>query len=213
MLTIGLLLALTGCTNDAYDTGDGEYSYLRADFAEVHTIDAQTIDHATTDDGTTLHFAPHVTAKWAEKADTLYRALIYYHDGTATGEKTVESIAVNRVPVLRPVVEEEFEGEKKTDPVDLESVWLSTNGKYLNLSLLLKTGKADDPEAIQSIGLIKSENEETITLHLLHDQGTVPQYYTSRLYLSIPVTDDLRGKPLCLVMNTYEKEIEKLIVF
>ncbi|MBQ6652564.1 MAG: NigD-like N-terminal domain-containing protein [Prevotella sp.] len=220
-LLIGLLI---GCTNDAYDSGDGTYSYLRADFVEAHTISTQTIDQATTDDGTTLRFNPYATAEWAEKADTLYRALIYYHDGTTAGEKTVESIAVNRVPVLRPVTEEEFEGEQRTDPVSLESIWLSTNKKYINLALLLKTGKADDPEAVQRIGMIKSEDAEgRPTLRLLHDQGTVPQYYTTRLYLSIPTTDlkapsqpppvgEAPVPPRArIIVNTYKGIIEKTI--
>lgn len=205
-----IIVLLSACTNEAYDSGDGRYSYLRADLVEAHTIAAKTIDRATTDDGEVLRLDPYATADWAEKADTIYRALLYYNK--VEGAAACEPVTIARVPVLYPIAADKIEGETKTDPVTLESLWVSANGRYINLALLLKTGKADDPEAVQSIGITKEEpTDGPLTLRVLHDQGTVPQYYTSRIFLSIPVTDDLAGSDIRLIVNTYNGIVEKTI--
>ena len=212
-LALCIIALLSACTNEAYDAGDGRYSYLRADFTEAHTIAAKTFDRATTDDGETLRLDPYATADWAEKADTVYRALLYYNAlPTQGGQKKAEPVTIARVPVLYPIDDDKIEGEKKTDPVTFESLWVSANGRYINLALLLKTGKADDPEAVQSIGITKEESTDgPLTLRVLHDQGSVPQYYTSRIFLSIPGTDDLAGHDIRLIVNTYKGIVEKTI--
>lgn len=210
LFTLLFALLLSACTNEAYDSGDGRYSYLRADFTEAHTIAAKTFDRATTDDGEALRLDPYATADWAEKADTVYRALLYYNK--VEGAAAYEPVTIARVPVVFPIAADKIEGETKTDPVTLESLWVSANGRYINLALLLKTGKADDPEAVQSIGITKEESTDgSLTLRVLHDQGSVPQYYTSRIFLSIPVTDDLDGHSIRLIVNTYKGIVEKTI--
>ena len=208
--TLLFALLLSACTNDPYDSGDGRYSYLHAEFAEAHTIAAKTFDRATTDDGENLRFDPYATAEWAEKADTIYRALLYYNKAEHT--TVAEPVSAVWVPVLSPIPADKIEREKKFDPVTLESLWTSANGRYVNLALLLKTGKADDPEAVQSIGIMKEEADDgLLTLRVLHDQGSVPEYYTSRIFISIPVTDDLAGRSIRLIVNTYKGIVEKTI--
>ena len=65
---------------------------------------------------------------------------------------------------------------------------------------------------MQSIGITKEQSADgQLTLRVLHDQGTVPQYYTSRIFLSIPVTDDLDGHSIRLIVNTYKGIVEKTI--
>ena len=48
-----------------------------------------------------------------------------------------------------------------------------------------------------------------MTLRLHHDQGGVPEYYSSRIYTSIPLNGELAGKIIRLKVNTYKGEIEK----
>ena len=40
------------------------------------------------------------------------------------------------------------------DPVTFESAWVSKGHRYLNLGLVLKTGKTDDSTAVQSLGVV-----------------------------------------------------------
>lgn len=94
-----LATVLAACQVDSYDSGDGEYSMLTADFVEAHTSQASAVDYAVTDGGDSLVMQQPLSADWADKADTLYRAILYYDhaDGTA-----VRARSIVQVPVLRP---------------------------------------------------------------------------------------------------------------
>ena len=84
------------------------------------------------------------------------------------------------------------EEEIKTDPLSLDALWLSENGKYVNLTLTLKTGTTDGESSLQSIGsllrglTVNADGTATADVVLLHDQADVPQYYSARVYASIP---------------------------
>ena len=66
------------CSNDTYESGDGDYSYLRADFVEAHTKAPNEIDYAVTDNRDSLALSPRYRVSWASQADTNYRGLLYY---------------------------------------------------------------------------------------------------------------------------------------
>lgn len=190
------------CETESYETGDGKYSYLRADFVEAHTSTEKEVDYAVNDDGETLQLTPHAQAKWATVADSMYRALLYYNK-----EKTANvPISMMRVSVLK--ARENVPSDSiKTDPVTFESSWMSANGKYLNLSFYVKTGKADDENAIQTIGLLcDSITPTSVNLRLYHDQSTIPEYYSARVYASISIMENYKGKELHLALQTYQGE-------
>lgn len=203
------VLALLSCTSETYDTGDGSLSFLHADFVEMHTVAPKSVDWFTTDEEQRFDLSTPATAAWAEKADTLYRALAYY----TTEEDVASTISLQQVYVLRPEV---LAPKKtpKTDPVGLESIWLSPNGRYINMGLLLKIGteEATDNSARHTIGVaITEETPDALSLTLAHDQGGVPEYYTQRVYASIPVSDDMRGKTVTLSVNTYQGTKERTL--
>jgi hypothetical protein len=101
-----------------------------------------------------------------------------------------------------------------TDPVKLESAWVSANKRYLNLRLGLMTGQ-DGDSTKQSIGLVQRRivaHASGITTHYLdlsHDQNKVPQYYTTSIFTSIPATQFSAGDTIRLSINTYQGPIEK----
>src|SRR3712207_5179052 len=140
-LLLFVLLSLAACTDDGYETGDGKYSLMRADFALAHAAATGEVDYAVTDDGDSLLLAPHMKAVWATKADSIYRCLLYYKvvDG-----KT-EPLAASAVPVL-DVHEVEKGDVVFTDPVAFGSVWGGRNRRYLNLDVAVKTGQADQKD-------------------------------------------------------------------
>ena len=72
----------------------------------------------------------------------------------------------------------------------------------------VKTGKADDEKARQTIGIM-SENlpDGTLRLTLLHGQENVPQYYSTRIYASIPMQGI--SQRLLLSVNTYDGLVER----
>lgn len=202
--------ALASCTNDGYDSGDGKWSYYTADFSLVHTAEANVIDYAVTDEGDSLVLQPHATASWATTPDSLYRALLYYNK---VDSGTTSAFAVRQIPVLVPSASNDT---LASDPLSLESAWVSTSGEYLNLSLLLKTGVADSIDNLQIVGVcldtLSSQGQGSghVYLELRHDQNGVPEYYTARQYVSIPLSDVPSGTTLHLSVTTYDGTIQRI---
>jgi len=211
------LLLLCSCETESYESGNTQYSYMQADFADAHSSEVGKLDRCTTDEGLQLTFAPEAEAKWVGTADSTYRILAYYDNrevgapsGSATA-KTVKPLAISRVPVLTPKAPDEFEGGFKNDPLTLQSCWTSANGRYLNLDLVYKTGIPDDEKAVQSVGMaIADEQADTITLEVFHDQGGVPEYYSSRMFVSVALNEQLSGKVIRLRVNTYQGTVERI---
>jgi hypothetical protein len=203
---------VASCTNEGYDTGDGRWSYYTADFALAHTAEATSVDYAVTDEGDTVWLSPHATVAWATTPDSLYRALLYYNKVT---EGTTSAFALRSVPVLVPSVGNDT---ITSDPVTLQSAWVSTLGRWLNLGLLLKTGVADSIDNVQVIGVYNdtlsssSQPAGTYCLELRHDQNNVPQYYSSRVYVSIPLDSIPTGATIRLSVPTYSGTVTRTFV-
>jgi hypothetical protein len=104
------------------------------------------------------------------------------------------------------------------DPVKLISAWKAQNGNYLNLSLGLMVGNAENDAAIHKLGLVvnavekMSDGSKTFYLTFYHDQDSIPEYYTQTVYLSIPLKDYATGDKICIKMNTYSGWVEKSFV-
>ena len=221
LVTLSLCFLATSCSSDSYETGDGKYSYLRADFGEIHTAKPQQVDYSVNDEGRRISFETATTVKWAEKGDTLYRALIYYND---LPDKATRSISLQPVYVLAPKAAADVK-DPRHDPVTFESAWLSTCQRsdltiavdslsraaathYLNIAFLVKTGQPDDEKARQTIGMMSEQTDDgKLRLTLLHDQGTIPQYYSTRIYTSIPLSDSQLQRGIVLSVNTYDGEL------
>ena len=206
LLTALAGLLLVACNTDNYDSGDGDLSYLRADFVEAHTSAPMTIDRAVNDEGTDIFLATPLKAQWATKADTTYRALLYYNNV----KNAAEPLSVAQVFVLTPKKAEDIEGGAKTDPVVFDSAWLSENKRYINLGLQLKTGKSDDQDAIQTIGIVRDDDrDDVLSFTFVHNQGNIPEYYSSRIYVSIAVDAAMHGKTVVLHVNSYDGPVER----
>lgn len=196
-----LLHCLLSCTQDSYDKGEGDYSQMIGKMAMGYTSSDKLITHFVTDDGEQLKVAKPFASSLMPKADTVYRAVFYYNPT----DRGAEVMGLNRVTVINPHVYT----SPKTDPVRVESVWLSKTKEYLNLSLYLMLGTTDDKEAVQRIGCHRDtliqNTDGTRTLHLIfcHDQGNVPEFYSQRIYCSIP-TQDVDVDSISLRINTYQ---------
>ena len=201
-----LSLMPVSCTNESYDTGDGGLSYLCADFVEAHTTFDTTITKVVTDDGAALSLSRALKLSWVSVPDTLYRALLYYNKK----DNPVEPLAMGRVPVIIPRIQKD---SLFTDPLGVESVWMSASGKYVNISLLIKTGIPDSVDARQWISVVYCPHTPNWgagglygvqdTLLLLHSQNSVPEYYTSRMYVSIPTAALPSRDVVNIRVNTY----------
>ncbi len=196
------------CTQDAYEKGEGRYSLMRGDFAEAVVNNVRQVTKIVTDDGDELAVTSPYSAKWIAKADTTYRCMLYYNK--VEGKAEVVSMGQVPCPVITPL--SEFEKELKTDPVKFESTWMSKTGRYLNLSILVKTGVTDDSTAVQSLAIVSdtlithTDGKQIRNLILYHDQGNVPQYYSTQVYISIP-TNRIDADSVRISINSYDGEV------
>ena len=210
---ISLMVVLVSCEQDSYEKGEGEYSLLRGDFCEISINNDLQATSAITDDLDQMTLKEPYSAKWITKADTTYRCILYYNKVKTEAE--VVSIAQVPCPAIVPLYE--FEDEVRTDPVSFESMWLSKSGKYLNLSFLLKTGVSEDTTAVQHLAfvadtlLMNPDNTRTLYLRLHHDQGDVPEYYSTQAYASL-LTDKMPADSVRLTVNTYTDLIVKTLL-
>lgn len=205
-----LLSGLSGCSTDSYDTGTGEYSLTQADFVEAHSVAGGYVDYVLTDGGASLMLTEPVAAGWAAKADTLYRAVLFYN---LQSDSRAEAVSLSSIPVLVPKPADEFE-TISTDPVRFESLWLSTSGKFINAGIYLKSGQIDEGAELHTLGLIDDgtadnpDGTRTACLRLYHDQGDVPEYYSSRFYISI-ACQYIDADTVAIGINTYDGWVER----
>ena len=181
------MASLVACENDSYDTGTGTYSLMTGDLVEVVTNSDAYITSFVTDDDTKYSLTSYIKTDWAMVGDSTYRALLYYN---LEDNGYAEAVSISEIPVLTLYIADSLE-TVYTDPVNLESIWMSKNGKYVNLGLYVKTGVSDDIIDYQSVAMLysgTSYNEDgtnTINLTFYHDQGDVPEYYSSKYYFSL----------------------------
>lgn len=206
---------LAGCSSDGYETGDSGLSYMHADFVEAHTSDKGQFDRVLTDDDAELSLSPNAYASWATKADTTYRALLYYNK--VGSDNTVQPIQIVHVVTARYANTERTD-TLRTDPITFQSLWRSRNGKYLNIGFYIKTGTDEEGKiGSQTVGLRRdsvvtaADGGRIVYVTLTHNQNNVPQYYSSRAYLSLPLEGDDRQSAFHVKINTYAGRVEKVI--
>ena len=198
-VSIVVTLCSTACSVDAYDKGEGEYSLLTAEMADVTVGGDKYVKNVETDEGEQLTLAKPVTAKWIEKSDTTYRTLLYYKK-LSNGQ--TEAVSMRKVGVMKPGKQE----NAKTDPLYIESIWVGKNRKYVNMRLRLLTGASEDEKAVQTLGIVRdtkasSDNHEHLVLY--HDQGGQPEYYSTTTFVSIPLSQ-ISADTLTITVNTYD---------
>ena len=208
------MLFIMACSIDAYDKGEGEYSLMTSEMADVIVGSDKRVTAANTDQGEKLTLAQPVKVAWIEKGDTTYRTLLYYKmmaDGKA------EAVSMKKVGVMIPRQLTSKDGKQevmKTDPLYVESVWTSKNRKYVNMRLRLLTGASEDEKAVQTLGVVPDQENSSsghVRLVMYHDQGGQPEYYSTTAFVSIPLAE-IDADTLTIAVNTYEGSFSRTIV-
>ena len=213
------VMAISACTTDSYEVGDNDLSYMHVDFADVYTNNEAKVVSAMTDAGDSLVFSKPAEYDWATTKDSVFRTLCYYNKVKGR----VEPSTLSPVPVLNIMLRSTMKKPMAEHPVKLESVWRSTNGRYLNLGLALKMGNVDAEELKQSIGMVcdtiieRQDGVRELHLQLFHDQNNMPEYYSAPIYVSISLSRLSavlrKGDEIYLKVNTYDGMREKRFVF
>lgn len=207
-----LLLLLASCESDSYDKGEGELSLATAEFVEAHANGNKQMDYVITDNDDRLTVSPQPSVKWMTTPDSLYRALLYHNN---VGEGIIEPLSITQVPTLT-IYPDWMIQDIKTDPVTFESIWQSANGKYLNMAFYLKIGEVGKDAELHTISIIQdtiiqnADGTATSFMCLYHDQGDMPEHYSSKCYISIP-RDSIKADSVCMGINTYKGVLYKKV--
>lgn len=207
-----LLLLLASCESDSYDKGEGELSLATAEFVEAHANGNKQMDYVITDNDERLTVSPQPSVKWMTTPDSLYRALLYYNN---VGKGIIEPLSITQVPTLS-IYPDWMIQDIKTDPVTFESIWQSANGKYLNMAFYLKIGEVGKDAELHTISIIQdtiiqnADGTATSFMCLYHDQGDMPEHYSSKCYISIP-RDSIKADSVCMGINTYKGVLYKKV--
>lgn len=214
-----LAIANVSCTQDGYDKGDGVYSLMQGDFVEAQVDASKKLISLTTDDGVTMPLTQPYAARWITTADTVYRCMLYYNKvKDSQGRTAAEIVSISPVPCASLVSLSKFKSKLKTDPVKLQSVWMSKSGKYLNMYLQLMIGNPEDTSAVQQIAMVCDtvftypDSTRTCSIVLHHDQNRQPEYYSTDAWLSLPVSS-LPMDSFRLAVNTYSGPVVKTLPF
>ena len=207
-----LTIALSSCERDSYEKGEGRYSLLQADFANLTVDNEKRGVSFVTDEGESYLLSNPLKTSWIETADTVYRTYLYYNKED-NGRADIKSIGI--LPTLIARDAKDFKRQPQ-DPLGVESSWLTRDSKYINMGLLLKNGRDDNgKEGIHALALaldeVRQNDDQTHTAYyrLLHEQGEAPEYYTNRRYVCILLPTEERPDSVCLTVNTYDGVVVK----
>ena len=213
LILLALPVLLASCEQDTYDKGTGDLSLMQAEMVEAYATAEKQLSRAVTDEGVELKFTKPYEAKWAEKTDTAYRAVLYYNKV----KEGAEPISCSQLSTAVILPLDSFKTGVVQNPVSFESAWVSKTRKYLNVSIFLLTGEAPTKESRHLLAIaddslaLNADGTRTQFLRLYHKRGDMPEYYSQRFYFSIPL-HNVKADSVALSINTYEGTVMKKLM-
>jgi hypothetical protein len=124
------------------------------------------------------------------------------------------------VPKLRPLKNVKT---MYNDPVKMESAWRSKNGRFVNLCVGLVTGTKEGDDSKHAMGMVcdtlvvNDNGQKHLHLRLYHYRNGMPEYYTTKVYLSIPLKNNPyhlgTGDSLSVSVNTYDGWVTRTFTY
>ena len=203
---------MASCTVEPYESGDTSLSYLMAEMVDMHVVGRKIKSIVTDSDERLAVSSSYLLPEKMEHRDTTYRMMLYYNK---EGSNSVDLKSLKRAYVVKSS-DKHSSLTLKDDPVKFISAWKAQNGSYINMSLGLMVGNAENEDAVHKVGLVvnsvetMADGSKTFYLTLHHDQDSIPEYYTQTVYISVPLKEYSAGDRICIRMNTYSEWIEKI---
>lgn len=207
-----LLLPLLACLFAACGD-DYHYPSVKLEFLTAFSDAGGGSKYLLTDEGERYAVLENAD-RLQMKADTFTRIVSNYElVKAADGTTGVRLYAVLNTISPLPLPAGKFEDGVKTDPVELQSIWLGRD--YLNLLLGIK---AQDGKHLLHFIEDKIEKDEAtgevnVELTLYHDASSDVLAYTKRAYVSVPLwnyaSEGVRKVTVTLSVNTYADGIKK----
>lgn len=195
------LLSNEGCQEDDY-----VYPDVLTEFTEVQTNDKGVLTYLLTDQGDKYQILEREGLDGLTP-DSIYRTLCVYQI-TDVEKETVQLYSAQKVLSMLPKPASAFSDGIRTDPLDIQSIWLS--GKYLNMVLLpMAKDKSHIFHFVENSLTQDNEGRAQLELTLYHDQNGDYEAFTRKTYLSIPLWGYGNkldtGDRIVLHIQTYEE--------
>lgn len=199
------LLLLAACKEEEY-----VYPSVLTEFIDIQTDSSGTITHLLTDKGERYAVQPREGLDGL-RADTTYRTVSIYRFANETTDRTEPEVMLySSQSVIAPYPKKlsEWEDSICTDPVDIQSIWLS--GNYLNLILdVRRKDQAHVFHFIEDSLTAERAGTHTLYLRLYHNSNNDYEAFTDQTYLSVPLRhyrDSLHaGDKIRFRLNTYKE--------
>lgn len=195
------LLSNEGCQEDDY-----VYPDVLTEFTEVQTNDEGVLTYLLTDQGDKYQILEREGLDGLTP-DSIYRTLCVYQI-TDVEKETVQLYSAQKVLSMLPKPASAFSDGIRTDPLDIQSIWLS--GKYLNMVLLpMAKDKSHIFHFVENSLTQDNEGRAQLELTLYHDQNGDYEAFIRKTYLSIPLWGYGNkldtGDRIVLHIQTYEE--------
>lgn len=183
-----------------------------AEMVDMHVVGREIKSIVTDSDERLAVSSSYLLPEKMEHRDTTYRMMLYYNK---EGNNSVDLKSLKRAYVVKSS-DKHSSLTLKDDPVKFISAWKAQNGSYINMSLGLMVGNAENEDAVHKVGLVinsvetMADGSKTYYFTLHHDQDSIPEYYTQTVYISVPLKEYSAGDRICIRMNTYSGWIEKI---
>ena len=203
---------MASCTVEPYESGDTSLSYLMAEMVDMHVVGREIKSIVTDSDERLAVSSSYLLPENMEHRDTTYRMMLYYNK---EGNNSVDLKSLKRAYVVKSS-DKHSSLTLKDDSVKFISAWKAQNSSYINMSLGLMVGNAENEDAVHKVGLVvnsvetMADGSKTYYLTLHHDQDSIPEYYTQTVYISVPLKEYSVGDRICIRMNTYSGWIENI---
>lgn len=192
--------------------GDDDYHYpsVKLEFLTAFSGATGSLQTVLTDEGESYPVVEDASNMQTELNSFVRIVSNYAPAKTADGTDGVKLYATLNAVAPVPVTADKFEGGVKTDPVELQSIWLGRD--YLNLLLGIKMQNGKHLLHFVEDKVVLDETGEHLTVHLTlyHDAGGDVSAYTKRAYASVPLwvyaAEGIRKVTVCFTLNTYSGE-------
>jgi len=186
-----IFLSLLSCKGE-----EDSYIYpsVKLEFMSAQTDNSSQIISLKTDKDSTYQVEKDRTNSKLD-ANILQRIVCYYSTlskATATENGTVEIYSLIKTVSPTPA-KLASETEMKTDPVGIQSIWLS--GDYIDLTLQVKLQSEKHAFHFIEGNTYYLGNKPIINLTLYHDKNGDVEAYTKVAYLSVPLAKYIKQYP------------------
>lgn len=210
LLVVVLLCLFVSCGDDDY-----HYPSVKQDFLTAFSGSDGRLESVLTDEGETFQIVEDASGLRVN-ADTAIRIVANYEtliaDNDVMGGK-LYALLQTVSPV--PLAATEFEGGVKTEPSEIQSIWLGYG--YLNIVLKVKQqGKHLFHFVEDEVAVDRDNGRATVQLTLYHDISSIVQDYSKRAYLSVPLkqymTDGIKDMSVYFRIYTYSDRFKTYIL-